>query len=74
MIQEIQGYPLLVGYRRSPKLDIEAIADVLVQISELMMIIKEIDQIDLNPIIVQQSGLIAVSARIILTRRKGSEL
>ena len=67
MIQETKGYPLLIGYRGSPKLDLNSITDALVRVSELMTYIKEIDQIDLNPIMVYQFGLIAVSARIILT-------
>jgi len=74
MIQEIRGYPILVGYRDFPKLDVDAIADVIVKISELMMDIKEIDQIDLNPIMVYQSGLTAISARIMLTEMKESKI
>lgn len=73
MVQEIRGYPLLDGYRGSPKLDVEAILDAIVRISELIEAIKEIDQIDLNPIMVYQSGLVAVSARIILPHTKESE-
>jgi len=71
MIEEIKGYPLLLGYRGSPKLDINAIVDAIVRISELMMNIDEIDQLDLNPILVYPSGLIAVDVRIILSRKAG---
>jgi len=71
MIEEIKGYPLLLGYRGSPKLDINSIVDAIVIISELMMNIDEIDQLDLNPILVYPSGLIAVDVRIILSRKAG---
>ncbi|MEM3068802.1 MAG: acetate--CoA ligase family protein [Nitrososphaerales archaeon] len=67
MIKEIKGYPLLLGYRGSPRLDINAIADSIVKVSELMMNIDEIDQLDLNPILVYPSGLVAVDVRIILS-------
>lgn len=66
MIKEIKGYPLLLGHRGNPRLDINAIADALVRISELLTNIDEIDQLDLNPILVYPSGLVAVDARIIL--------
>lgn len=71
MIKEIKGYSLLLGYRGSPKLDINAIADTIARISELMMNIDEIDQLDLNPIFVYTSGLVVVDARIILTHKSG---
>jgi acetyl-CoA synthetase (ADP-forming) len=71
MIKEIKGYPLLLGYRGSPKLDVDAIADAIVKISELIMSIDEIDQLDLNPILVYPSGLMAVDVRIILSHKAG---
>lgn len=71
MIKEIKGYPLLLGYRGNPRLDINAIVDAIVRISELMMCIDEIDQLDLNPVSVYPSGLIAVDVRIILSREAG---
>jgi len=71
MIREIRGYPILIGYRGSPKLDTDAIADVIVKVSELMMSIDEIDQIDLNPIMVYPSGLVALDIRIIPAYKSG---
>jgi acetyl-CoA synthetase (ADP-forming) len=71
MIKEIKGYPLLLGYRGSQRLDIDAIADFIVRISELMMDIDGIDQLDLNPVSVYSSGLIAVDVRVILSRGAG---
>jgi acetyl-CoA synthetase (ADP-forming) len=71
MIGEIRGYPILIGYRGSPKLDTDAIANVIVKVSELMMSIDEIDQIDLNPIMVYPSGLVALDIRIIPAYKSG---
>jgi acetyl-CoA synthetase (ADP-forming) len=68
MIKEIKGYQLLEGYRGSPKLDIDAIAETIVKVSDLIFNTNEISQIDLNPIMVYQSGLLAVDARIILNK------
>lgn len=62
MISEIKGYPILKGIRGRKPADIEAIADVLVSVSEMAE--KEgIVELDINPLIVSESGAIAVDAR-----------
>jgi len=66
MIAEIRAYPLLKGYRGMPPADIEAIAQILVNTSHLMMENPEISELDLNPIIVYEDGAKTVDARIIL--------
>jgi acetyl-CoA synthetase (ADP-forming) len=68
MVKEIKGYRLLEGYRGSPKLDVKVISETIVKVSDLISNTKEISQIDLNPIMVYQSGLFAVDARIILSK------
>ena len=67
MIAEIRAYPLLKGYRGMPPADIEAIAQILVNTSHLMMENPEISELDLNPIIVYENGAKTVDARIMLT-------
>jgi len=66
MIAEIRAYPLLKGYRGMPPADIEAIAQILVSTSHLMMENPEISELDLNPIIVYENGAKTVDARIML--------
>jgi acetyl-CoA synthetase (ADP-forming) len=66
MITEIKAYPLLKGYRGMPPVDIEAIAQILVATSRLVMDYPEINELDLNPIIVYENGAKTVDARIIL--------
>jgi len=66
MIAEIRAYPLLKGYRGMPPADIEAIAQILVNTSHLMMENPEISELDLNPIIVYENGAKTVDARIML--------
>ncbi|MBU4490841.1 MAG: acetate--CoA ligase family protein, partial [Euryarchaeota archaeon] len=62
MIAEIKGYPILKGIRGRKPADIEAIADVLVSVSE-MAEKENIIELDINPLIVSESGAIAVDAR-----------
>ena len=66
MIKEIKGFPILDGYRGKPKADINAIVDVLMKISELVIKYEEIKELDLNPVFIYEKGLICVDARIIL--------
>jgi acyl-CoA synthetase (NDP forming) len=65
MISEIKGYPILKGIRGRKPADIEAIASVLVSVSEMSQ--KEnIIELDINPLIVGETGAIAVDARAMI--------
>jgi acyl-CoA synthetase (NDP forming) len=62
MISEIKGYPILRGIRGKKPADIDSIADVLVSVSD-MAGKENIIELDINPLIVSESGAIAVDAR-----------
>lgn len=62
MISEIKGYPILKGIRGRMPADVDAIARVLVSVSE-MAEKENIIELDINPLIVSESGAIAVDAR-----------
>ncbi len=62
MIAEIKGYPILKGIRGRKPADIGAIAKVLMSVSE-MAEKENIIELDINPLIVSESGAIAVDAR-----------
>lgn len=66
MITEIRAYPVLTGYRSQPPLDTSAIADTIVNVSELVMEHQQIKELDLNPVMVYEEGVKTVDARIIL--------
>jgi acyl-CoA synthetase (NDP forming) len=66
MITEVKAYPLLKGYRNQPPADIEAIVQILLNASRLVMDHQEIKELDLNPIMVYEKGAKTVDARIIL--------
>jgi len=66
MITEVKAYPLLKGYRNQPAADIEAIVQILLNTSRLVMEHQEIKELDLNPIMVYEKGAKTVDARIIL--------
>jgi acetate---CoA ligase (ADP-forming) subunit beta len=65
MISEIKGYTILKGIRGKKPADIEAIARVLVLVSEMAQ--KEnIIELDINPLIAGETGAIAVDARAMI--------
>ena len=66
MITEVKAYPLLKGYRNQPPADIEAIVQILLNTSRLVMEHQEIKELDLNPVMVYEKGAKTVDARIIL--------
>jgi len=55
---------LLQAYRGKPPTAIEAIADVLIRLGQLAADHAEIRELDLNPLLADAAGVIAVDARI----------
>ena len=66
MIREVKAYPILEGYRNQPPADIEAIKDILLKVSKLVIEHPEVHELDLNPVFVYERGAKVVDARIIL--------
>jgi acyl-CoA synthetase (NDP forming) len=66
MIREIQGYPLLSGARGQAPLDVEALAELLLSVSQLVTDHTEIQELDLNPVRVYEDGLLALDARMVV--------
>ncbi len=66
MIREIKGFPLLEGYRGSDPVDIPALEEMLLKISQLVTNVPDIKELDLNPVFSYKDGALAVDARIIL--------
>lgn len=66
-IDEIKAKILLDGYRGSPIVDRNKLADLIVNLSQLAWDYKEfIAEMDINPIIANEDGIFPVDARIIL--------
>lgn len=66
MITEVKAYPILKGYRNQPPADIDAVVNILLNTSRLVMDHQAIKELDLNPIMVYEKGAKTVDARIIL--------
>ena len=69
MVSELRGRAIFDGVRGKPALDIDAVADILVSISKVVWLFKDIiEEIDINPIIVRpcRLGAVAVDALVVL--------
>jgi acetate---CoA ligase (ADP-forming) len=64
MIRSLATFPLLEGYRGSPKADVGALEDVLARVSALVEAHPEVAEMDLNPVIVLPEGAAIVDARV----------
>jgi acetate---CoA ligase (ADP-forming) subunit beta len=66
MVTQLKAFPLLNGYRGAPKADIDAVGEILCNVSRLVLDQPDIKELDLNPVLVYPQGAKAVDARIIL--------
>lgn len=78
MLAELKGYALLRGIRGEAPADCEALVDLMLNIGGQNGLLTvhgdEIAELDLNPIIVSQSGAVAVDARVLLAQEKASAI
>lgn len=70
MLDALQSKALLHGARGEAGVDLDALVDAILAVGGedglLMRLVDEVAEIDLNPIIVSEKGVVAVDARIIL--------
>jgi acetyltransferase len=77
MIADTRIYRQLLGYRDRPRAALDAIASALVRLSQLIVDHDEIVELDINPLLVDAQGAVAVDARVKLapsTGPKGARL
>jgi acetyltransferase len=65
MIREIRGYEVLAGARGGVSVDLAAIRDALLKLSQLLIDHPRIVEIDLNPVKAKAQGLAVLDARIL---------
>jgi acetyltransferase len=61
---------LLAGWRDTPAVDQDALHGVLVAVSQLLADVPEIAELDINPLITNFEGVVALDARIRLSRER----
>jgi acetyl coenzyme A synthetase (ADP forming)-like protein len=64
MLRSLKTFPILDGYRGTPRCDLAAIEDVLQRVSAMVQAHPEIAELDCNPLIATPDGATIVDARI----------
>ncbi len=69
MIRDTKAGTLLSGYRGSEKADLEAVAEIILKLSQLAVDFPQIDEIEINPLLVfpEGKGVLALDGRVIFS-------
>jgi acetate---CoA ligase (ADP-forming) len=79
MIREIRGAKLFDGVRGQPARDVDALADLLVTVSDMAWLMRgRVAEMDINPLLVRPlgKGVVAADALVVLKNhdRSGREI
>jgi acetyltransferase len=66
LIERVRVAPSLGEWRGAPAVDRAALEQVLLRVSEMVCELPQLRQMDINPIIVDEDGAVAVDARIVI--------
>ncbi len=66
MLQELKSWKMLLGLRGKKQSDIDALAQLISSISHLVTDCPRIKELDLNPVIVREDGVVIADAKVIL--------
>jgi hypothetical protein len=70
MIREIRGAKLFDGVRGQPARDVDALADLLVAVSDMAWLMRErVAEMDINPVLVRPKGLGVAAADALVVLR-----
>jgi acetyltransferase len=64
---------LLRGYRDRPAAARGAVCEVMVRLSQLIADVEEIAELDINPLLADDKGVVALDARIVVRKPSGQE-
>ncbi|MDA3898766.1 MAG: bifunctional acetate--CoA ligase family protein/GNAT family N-acetyltransferase [Desulfobacteraceae bacterium] len=66
LIEETKISRVLKGYRNLPGVDLMLLEEILIRLSQLITDFSEIEEIDINPLIAGENGIIAADARVVV--------
>ena len=66
LIERSRVSEVLGQWRGAPAADVEALEQILLRVSEMVCELPQLREMDINPIIVDESGALAVDARIVI--------
>lgn len=73
LVAQTQVGPLLAGYRGHPPVHEAALVDVMLRVSQMAADLPELAELDINPLLADPQGVLALDARIRLRRPGAGE-
>ena len=73
MIGRTRVARLLAGFRDHPPADLDALADVLVRVGQMAADLPELCELDINPLLADSTGVLALDARMRLSPAAGPD-
>jgi acetate---CoA ligase (ADP-forming) len=64
LLLSLRGAPLLTGTRGRPRVDIAAAAEATAALSRLSATCRDVDELEINPLLVTPAGAVALDARV----------
>lgn len=64
LVQRTRVAKLLAGYRDRPAADLDAIHETLIKMSQLIVDLPEVTEMDINPLLADADGVVALDARV----------
>ena len=65
LLLSLRGAPLLTGARGRPRVDIAAAAEATAALSWLGATCRDVDEVEINPLLVTPAGAVALDARVV---------
>ena len=72
MIEQTRVRTILGAFKNMPPVRLDAIRQVLLRVSEMVCALPELWEMDINPLIADENGVVALDARVVI-REAGSE-
>ncbi len=66
MLQELKAWKLLLGLRGKAQSDIDALAQLIAQVSKLVTDYPQIKELDLNPVLVWEKKIVIADAKVVI--------
>jgi acetyltransferase len=66
LMEDTKVYQLLQGYRDIPPANIQLLEEILIRLAQLVTDFSEIEELDINPLFIDEKNACAVDARILL--------
>ncbi len=67
MIAKTKAKQILAAFRGKPAVNTDALIDVLIRISDLVSELPQLQELDINPLLIDEQGAVVIDARIVVS-------